>query len=67
MLPYKLQYQLVKSYLVEFVVDNEKLYVFEIVFYRAVSLIFNKYLNRQRIVCLKGLTKYNLPNIDNLF
>ena len=48
---------------VVFVVGNEQFYVFEIVFYHAVSLTFKKYLNKKIINCLKGLTKYNLPNI----
>ena len=32
MLPYKLQYQLIRWYLVEFVDGNEQFYAFEIVF-----------------------------------
>ena len=61
--PNKLQYQLVKWYLLEFVVRNDQLYAFEISIYLAVSWTFNQYLYRQRFICLKCLTKYNLPNI----
>ena len=55
--------ELVKWCLVEFVVGNEPFYVFEIGIYQVFLLTFNKYLYRKRIICLKRLTKYNLPNI----
>ena len=62
MLPNKLQYQLVKCYLLKFVVHNEQFYSFEIAIYLAVSWTFTQYLYTifflfplnvwQRIICL---------------